>query len=79
MPSVLDAPERIENIDGHDLPSAPPRCWRLWVQSLRRSQAQRSPRTPRSCAMPRPQTRETLLESVARQSPFLYSQVGADL
>ena len=79
MPSVLDTAERLEDIDGHDLPSAHPRFWRPWAQSLRRSQAQRSPRTLRSWAMPCPQTRETLLESVARQYPFLYSQVGAGL
>ena len=79
MPSVLDTPERLDDIDVHDLPSTPPRFWRPWVPSLGRSQAQRSPRTLRSCAMPRPQTRETLLESVARQAPFLYSQVGSGL
>ena len=79
MPSVLDTSERSEDIDGHDLPSAHPRFWRPWVQSLRRSQAQRSPRSPRSCAMTRPRTRETLMELVARQDPFLYIQAGADL
>jgi hypothetical protein len=79
MPSVLDTSERLEDIDGHDLPGTHPRFWRPWAQFLRRSQAQRSPRTLRSRAMPCPQTRETLLESVARQSPFLYSQVDVGL
>ena len=79
MPSVLDTPERLDEIDGHDLPSVPPRSWRPWAQSLGRPHAQRSPRTRRSYALTGPQTRETLLESVARQSPFLYSQAGAGL
>ena len=79
MPSVLDTAERLEDIGGHDLPSVQPRSWRPWAPFLRQSHATRSPRTLRSRAMPCPQTRETLLESVARQSPFLYSQVGADL
>ena len=79
MPSVLDTPERLEDIDGHDLPSEHPRFWRPWAPSLRRSHAQRSPRTLRSRAMPCPQTRETLMELVARQYPFLYSQAGAGL
>ena len=79
MPSVLDTAERLESIDGHDLPGTPPRFWRPWTQSPRWSQAQRSPRTLRSCAMPHPQTMETLLEAVARQSPFLYSQIGVGL
>jgi hypothetical protein len=79
MPSVLDTAERLDAVDGHDLASAYLKFWRPWAQSLGRPHAQRSPRTRHSCAMPCPQTRETLLESVARQSPFLYSQVGADL
>jgi hypothetical protein len=79
MPSVLATAERVEDIDGHDLPSAPPRSWRSWAPFLRQPHATRSPRTPRSPAMPHPQTRETLLESVARQDPFLYSQVGVGL
>jgi hypothetical protein len=79
MPSVLDTAERLEEIDGHNLPSAPPRFWRPWAPSRRQPHAQRSPRTPRSPAMTHPQTRETLLESVARQYPFLYSQVGVGL
>ena len=79
MPSVLDTPKRIDAVDVHDLSSAPPRCWRPWVQSLGRSHAPRSPRTPRSCAMPHPQTRETLMELVARQHPFLYSQADSGL
>jgi hypothetical protein len=79
MPSVLDTSERSEDIDGHDLPSAYPRFWRPWAQFLRQPHATRSPRTLRSQAMPCPQTRGTLLESVARQHPFLYSQVGAGL
>ena len=68
MPSVLDTAERSEDIDGHDLPSAHPRFWRPWA-----------PRTPRSPAMPYPQMRETLMELVARQHPFLYSQADSGL
>lgn len=79
MPSVLATSKCCDDVDGHDLPSAPPRCWRLWAQPLGRPHAQRSPRTLRSCAMTGPQKMETLLESVARQSPFLYSQAGAGL
>jgi hypothetical protein len=82
MPSVLDPSERLADVDVHDLPSVQPRSWRPWAQSLKRPHATRSPRTLRSRAMPRPQcpqTMETLLESVARQSPFLYSQIGAGL
>jgi hypothetical protein len=73
MPSVLATAERLEDVDGHDLPSAPPRSWRPWTQSLGWPHAQRSPRTRHSWAMTHPQTRETLLESGARQYPFLYS------
>ena len=79
MPSVLATAERREDVDGHVLPSVPVRGWRLRAQSLGRPHAQRSPRTLRSCALTRRQTMETLLESVARQSPFLYSQAGAGL
>jgi hypothetical protein len=79
MPSVLDTPERLADVDVHDLPSVHPRSWRPWAPSRGRSHPQRSPRTLRSCAMPRPQTMETLMESVARQDPFLYSQVGVGL
>ena len=79
MPSVLATSERSDDVDGHALPSVPPRRWRLWAQSLGWPHAQRSPRTLRSYALTRPQTMETLLESVARQSPFLYSQAGAGL
>jgi hypothetical protein len=79
MPSVLATAERSEDIHGHDLPSAPPRFWRPWVQSLRQPHAQRSPRTLRFRAMTRPQTMETLMELVARQDPFLYIQAGVGL
>jgi hypothetical protein len=79
MPSVLDTFEPLEGIDVHDLPSVHPRSWRPWAPSRRRSQAQRSPRTLRSRAMPCPQTRETLMELVARQDPFLYIQAGSGL
>jgi len=79
MPSVLDTPERLDDVDVHDLSGTPPRFWRTWVQSLRRSRDQRSTRTLRSCVMPHPQTREMLMELVARQDPFLYIQAGAGL
>ena len=79
MPSVLATSTRCDDVDGHALPSAPPRRWRTWAQSLGGPHAQRSPWTPRSYALTRRQTMETLLESVARQSPFLYSQAGAGL
>ena len=79
MPSVLATAECREDVDGHARPSAPLQGWRRWAQSLRWPHAQQSSQTPRSCAMPRPQTRKTLMELVARQSPFLYSQVGAGL
>jgi hypothetical protein len=79
MPSVLATSERCDDVDGYALPSAPLRCWRLWVQSLGRPHTQRSPRMPRSRALTRRQTMETLLESVARQSPFLYIQAGMGL
>jgi hypothetical protein len=79
MPSVLDTAERLEEVDGHNLPSVHPRFWRPWAPFLRRSQAQRSPQTLRFCVMPHPQTRETLMELVARQHPFLYSQAGSGL
>ena len=79
MPSVLDAFERREDVDGHTLPSAHPGFWRTWAQSFGRPHVQRSPRTPRSCTMPRPQTMATLMEVVARQSPFLYIQAGSGL
>jgi hypothetical protein len=79
MPSVLAASERCDDVDGHAVPSAPPRRWCTWAQSLRRPHVQRSPRMPRSRALTRRQTMETLLESVARQSPFLYIQAGAGL
>jgi hypothetical protein len=79
MPSVLATSERCDDVDGHALPGVRPGFWRTWVQSLGRPRAQRSPRTLRSCAMPCPQTRETLLELMARQSPFLYSQAGSGL
>jgi hypothetical protein len=82
MPSVLDPSERLADVDVHDLPRVHSRSWRPWAPSRGRSHPQWSPRTLRSCAMPCPQcpqTMETLLESVARQSPFLYSQIGAGL
>ena len=79
MPSVLATPECSDDVDVHALPSVPARGWRLWAQSLGWPHAQRSPRTLRSCALTDPQKMETLLESVARQSPFLYSQAGAGL
>jgi hypothetical protein len=79
MPSVLATPERSDDVDGHALPSVPARGWRLWAQSLGRPHAQQSPRTLRSYVLTGPQKMETLLESVARQSPFLYSQAGAGL
>jgi hypothetical protein len=79
MPSVLATSERREDVDGHALPSVPARGWRLWAQSLGRPHAQQSQWTPCSCALTGPQKMETLLESVARQSPFLYSQAGAGL
>jgi hypothetical protein len=77
MPSVLATSERREDVDGHALPSVPARGWRLWAQSLARLHAQRSLRTLCSCALTHPQTRETLMELVARQSPFLYIQAGS--
>jgi hypothetical protein len=79
MLSVLDTPERLADVDVHDLPSVHPRFWRPWTPFLRQPHTTRSPRTLRSRAMPCPQTRETLLESVARQSPYLYSQAGVGL
>ena len=79
MPSGLDTAERVEGIDVHDLPSVHPRSWRPWAPFLRQSHATRSPRTLRSRAMPYPQTRETLMELVARQHPFLYSQADSGL
>jgi hypothetical protein len=79
MPSVLATSACREDVDGHALPSAPLRCWRLWAQSLGRPHVQQSPRKPRSRTLTRRQRMETLLESVARQSPFLYIQAGAGL
>jgi hypothetical protein len=79
MPSVLATSAHCDGVDGQIVPSAPPRLWRTWAPSLGCLHAQRSPRTPRSCALTRRQTMETLLESVARQSPLLYIQAGAGL
>jgi len=79
MPSGLDTAEHVEDIGGHGLPSVHPRSWRPWAPFLRQSHATRSPRTLRSRAMPCPQTRETLMELVARQDPFLYIQAGSGL
>jgi hypothetical protein len=79
MPSVLATSERREDIDGHALPGVRLGFWRTWAHSLGRPHTQRSLRTPHSCTLTGPKTMETLLESVARQSPFLYSQVGAGL
>lgn len=79
MPSVLATADCREDVDGHARPSAPRRGWRRWAQSLRLPYAPRFSQTPHSCVLPRSQTRETLLELVARQSPFLYSQVGSGL
>ena len=79
MPSVLAPSERREDVDGHALPGVRLGFWRIWAPSLGRPHAQRSPRTPRSYALTRRQTKETLLESVARQSPFLYIQAGSGL
>jgi hypothetical protein len=79
MPSMLATSERHEESDGHALPSVPVRGWRFWAQSLGRPHARRSPRTLRACALTRHQTRETLMELVARQSPFLYIQAGVGL
>jgi hypothetical protein len=79
MPSVLATSERREDVDGHALPSVSVRGWRFWAQSLGRPHARRSPRTLRVCALTRHQTRETLMELVARQSPFLYIQAGVGL
>jgi hypothetical protein len=79
MPAVLITSECRKDGDGHALPSVPVRGWLFWAQPVGRPHAQRSPRTPRPCALTSPQTMETLLESVARQSPFLYSQAGAGL
>jgi hypothetical protein len=76
MPSVPAPSERREEVDGHILPGVRLGFWRTWAQSLGRSHAQRSPRTPRSCALTHHRTRETLMELVARQSPYLYSQTG---
>jgi hypothetical protein len=78
-PSVLDTPERVEDIDVPDLPRAHPGFWRTLAQSLVRPHAQRSSQTPRSCAITRPQKMETLAERFARQYPFLYIQAGSDL
>jgi len=79
MPSVIEAPERIDDVDLHDLPSERPGFWRNLAQSLVRPHAQRSPRTQRSCTITRPQKMETLAERFARQYPFLYIQAGSDL
>jgi hypothetical protein len=79
MPAVIDTPERVENVDVHDLPKVHPGFWRTLAQSLVRPHAQWSPHTPRSCAITRPQTMETLAERFARQYPFLYIQAGSDL
>ena len=79
MPSVIEAPERIDDVDLHDLPSEHPGFWRTLAQSLVRPHAQRSPRTQRSCTITRPQKMETLAERFARQYPFLYIQAGSDL
>jgi hypothetical protein len=79
MPSVLAPSERREEVDVHAQPSVPARGWRLWAQSLGQPHAQRSAWTLRSCALTRHQTRETLMELVARQSPFFYSQAGTGL
>ena len=70
MPSVLDTPERLADVDVHDLPVKPSRFWRPWTQSLRRSQDQRSTRTLRFCVMPHPQTRETRWSSWHGRIPF---------
>jgi hypothetical protein len=79
MPSVLDTPDRMDAVDVHALPGAPPGFWRTLAQSLVRPHARRSSQTPRSCPLPRPQTMETLAERFARQNPFLYIQAGSDL
>jgi hypothetical protein len=77
MPSVLAPSERREDVDGHTLPGVRLGFWRTWAQSLGRPHARRAAWTPRSCALTHHQTRETLMELVARQSPYLYSQTGA--
>jgi len=79
MLSVIDAPERVDEVDLHALPKAPPGFWRTLAQSLVRPHAQRSSQTPRSCPLTCPQAVETLAERLARQSPFLYIQAGSDL
>jgi hypothetical protein len=79
MPSVLAPSERSDVVDGHALLSVPVRGWRFWAQSLGWPHARWSACRSRSCALTPHQTRETLMESVARQSPFLYSQAGAGL
>jgi hypothetical protein len=79
MPAVIDRPARRDDADAHGLPRVPRGFWRSLAQSLVRPHAQRSPHTPRSCALTRPQPRETLAERFARQSPFLYIQAGSDL
>lgn len=79
MPSVIDAPECLDDVDLHALPSEYPGFWRTLAQYFVRPHAQRSPHTLRSCAIARPQTMETLAERFARQYPFLYIQAGSDL
>jgi hypothetical protein len=79
MPLVLDTPECMDDVDVHDQPRAHPGFWRTLAQCLVRPHAPRSPRTPRSCAMPHPQKMETPMELVARQYPFLYIQAGSGL
>jgi hypothetical protein len=77
MPSVLDTPARLNDVDLHALPSEQPGFWRSLVQSLVWPHAQRSPRTPRSCAITHPQKMETAVELWARQYPDLYLQAVA--
>jgi hypothetical protein len=77
MPSILDTPEHIDDIDLHDLPSAHPGFWHTLTRYLVWPHAQQPHRRQRSCAIARPQTMETPVELWARQYPKLYLQAFA--
>jgi hypothetical protein len=78
MPSVMDAPERIEDIDVHDLYEKQPqvrvtrpRFWRTLVQYMRRPRVYTSSCTPSSGRVALRQL-ESPMARLAQEHPTLY-------
>jgi hypothetical protein len=79
MPSVIDAPGRID-YDAHDLQDEQPQgpvaragFWHRVVQSVRQHRVPLSSRTPSSAHSPRRQ-RESSMARLAQEQPTLYLQ-----